>query len=209
MIFHRKQAGSTLLGLIIGLIIGLGIAVIVAMVMTKTSMPFLNKASRPDKIMDTPASQIADPNQPLYGNKPATKDANKAPPATPLTEEDKATADKPKPGEIDKPAPQPADAKAPDAKNAPKAATTKSDNTDDKFTYYLQAGAFREQADAENIKAKLALQGFEADISERISDNGSLYRVRLGPFNQLEAVDRVRSKLTESGIDVAVVRVAK
>jgi len=33
-----------------------------------------------------------------------------------------------------------------------------------------------------------------------------LHRVRMGPFNQVEAMNRVRSKLSENGIDVAVVR---
>jgi len=85
----------------------------------------------------------------------------------------------------------------------------KADNTDEKFTYFLQAGAFREQADAENTRARLALMGFSANIAERQSENGTLYRVRIGPFSQLETMNRMRGKLTDNGVDVAVVRVAK
>jgi len=33
-----------------------------------------------------------------------------------------------------------------------------------------------------------------------------LHRVRLGPFNQVEAVNKARAKLLDSGIDVAIVR---
>jgi cell division protein FtsN len=33
-----------------------------------------------------------------------------------------------------------------------------------------------------------------------------LHRVRLGPYTQVEAMNRVRSKLSENGVDVAVVR---
>ena len=58
---------------------------------------------------------------------------------------------------------------------------------DDKYVYYLQAGAFREMSDAENTRAKLALLGFEAAISDRTSDSGVLHRVRLGPYSQVEA----------------------
>jgi cell division protein FtsN len=87
---------------------------------------------------------------------------------------------------------------------APAAAA--ADANDDKFTYYLQAGAFREVADAENARAKLALLGFEANISDRATDTGVLHRVRLGPYNQVETMNKVRSKLSENGIDVAVVR---
>jgi cell division protein FtsN len=79
----------------------------------------------------------------------------------------------------------------------------------EKWIYFLQAGAFREAGDAENAKAKLALMGFEANITERPSDTGSLFRVRVGPFNQLEVMTRARSKLSDNGVDVAVVRTAR
>jgi cell division protein FtsN len=198
MIKHNKQqTGGTLLGLIIGLVVGLAIAVVVAVAITKSSLPFLNKMGRPDKAPELTAGQIADPNKPLYGNrgavKEAAKDFVKEPEVHPTVEENKLPADK-----------------APVAKSADvKPAVAKPDAADEKWISYLQAGAFREQADAENTKAKLALQGFEASISEKSSDNGPLYRVRLGPYNQLDAMNRVRGKLSDSGMDVAVVRIAK
>jgi cell division protein FtsN len=77
---------------------------------------------------------------------------------------------------------------------------------EDKYVYYLQAGAFRDMSDAEATRAKLALLGFEAAISDRSSDSGVLHRVRLGPFGQVEAVNKARAKLLDSGIDVAIVR---
>jgi len=77
---------------------------------------------------------------------------------------------------------------------------------DDKYIYYLQAGAFREISDAEATRAKLALLGFEAAISDRNSDSGVLHRVRLGPFNQVETMNKARAKLLDSGVDVAIVR---
>ena len=88
-------------------------------------------------------------------------------------------------------------------------ATAKTDSADDHWIYYLQIGAFREQAEAESARARLALQGFEAKVSERPSDNGSLYRVRIGSFSSLETMNRMRSKLSDSGISTAVVRSAK
>jgi cell division protein FtsN len=90
-----------------------------------------------------------------------------------------------------------------------KDASAKPDSAEDKWTYYLQVGAFRDQAEADSTKAKLALQGFEAQVSERPSENGVLYRVRVGPFNQVEAMNKVRSKMSDSGVDVAVVRIPK
>lgn len=219
--FINKQAGGTLLGLIFGLIIGLAIAVVVAMVITKSSLPFMNKVAKQDKAPELTAGQAADPNKALYGSNAAAKEAEKdfnAPSAVP------GAAPSPVPPNGVAAAPQapagptsatPATAPAASAKAASSPAASaataaaKPDNADDKWTYFLQAGAFRDQADAENSKAKLALAGFEASISDKGADANGLYRVRIGPFNQLEAMNRVRGKLSDNGIDVAVVRVAK
>jgi cell division protein FtsN len=53
------------------------------------------------------------------------------------------------------------------------------------------------------------LLGFEATVSDRTNDNVVLHRVRMGPFTQVEAMNKVRGKLSENGIDVAVVRQQK
>ncbi|RJG07525.1 SPOR domain-containing protein [Noviherbaspirillum cavernae] len=213
----NKQRGGTILGIIIGLIIGLGIALAVAMAITKSPMPFTNKVARQEKAGPT-ASQSADPNKPLYGKaaKAAPREIKEAdsseqpapavekkPEVKPATAE-AAAGDKPKKAEI-----KTADVKATEAKDPIKEIAIKSESADDKWAYYLQAGAFRESTDAENARAKLALMGVEARVSERQSENGILYRVRVGPFVQLEAVNRVRGKLSDNGVDAAVVRIAK
>jgi len=77
------------------------------------------------------------------------------------------------------------------------------------FTYYLQAGAFREINDADATKAKLALMGVAATIAERKSELGTLYRVRVGPFSDIEAMNRARVRLSDNGVDAAVVKVPK
>ena len=77
------------------------------------------------------------------------------------------------------------------------------------FTYYLQAGAFREINDAEATKAKLALMGVATTIAERKSELGTLYRVRVGPFSEIEAMNRARLRLSDNGVDAAVVKVPK
>ena len=72
--------------------------------------------------------------------------------------------------------------------------------------YYLQAGSYRDLSDAESTRAKLALLGFEAAISDHSSDSGVLHRVRLGPYKQVESMNKARAKLQGSGVDVAIVR---
>lgn len=216
---RAAQQGSTLLGIIIGLVVGLAIAVVVALVITKGSSPFTNKLGKSDKPNESASAPLADPNKPLYGNRDAAKEASKefarddAPAATPAP----APAASPTPVATPttaatdpnkaKPSPTP-NPTAPAATAAPATAAVSPtpSNPEDKWIYYLQAGAFRDQADAEKTRANLALLGFEAAVSERNNDNGVLYRVRIGPFNQVDTMNRARAKLSENGIDVSVVR---
>lgn len=219
----RQQQGNTLVGIVIGLVIGLVIAVVVALMITKGQTPFTDKAPKNGKPADEASGQIADPNKPMYGNKDAVKKANsefernavKPPPADELQKvvdniqaQGKApakapAAPAPAPAATSPGAPPPVNSAAPPAQAA---APTPALPGEDKFVYYLQAGAFREVGDAENTRAKLALLGFEATVSDRDTDSGVLHRVRMGPFTQVEAMNKVRAKLSENGIDVAVVR---
>ena len=220
----QRQQGSTLTGMIIGLVIGLSIAIAVAMLITKSSTPFTNKGGKSDKA-DLPLTQLQDPNKPLYSNRDAAKDAAKD--FVKDGNADNKAADKAATGDapaVAAPAVTVAPAKPAEAKQDIKvvidkamadksgdkpADAAKTDGTDDKYIYFLQAGAFKEQADAESAKAKLALIGFEAKVTEKRSDTGTMYRVRIGPFNQVETMNRMRSKLSENSVDVAVVRTVK
>ena len=221
---QRRQRGSTLTGIIIGLIIGLGIAVGVALMITKGASPFTERSNKMGRPADLEPSQATDPNKPLYGNRDAARDANRAiaeraapaaapsaapsaparAPSAPADSDPLGAAiagmqEQPKIASV---TPQPA---APVNTAAPAAAGSAAAVTDG-YIYYLQAGAFREMADAENTRAKLALLGFEAAITDRTTDSGVLHRVRVGPYNQVEAVNKARAKLLDSGIDVAIVR---
>lgn len=217
LVFSRRasrQRGNTLTGVIIGLIVGLAIAVAVALLITKGATPFTDKSGKLGKMTEPTAGQVADPNKPLYGNKAAAIQANKEiiaktrPADDPLGE---AVAAMEKPAAT--PAPAPAAAPAapvavPGAQNVqpvpPAGALAGSGEA--AVIYYLQAGAFREMDDAENTRAKLALLGLEANISEKANESGVLHRVRIGPFAQVEAMNKARAKLIDAGIDVAIVK---
>lgn len=190
------QSGNTLLGVVIGLVIGLTIAVVVALLITKTSTPFTNKNGKTDKA-DAPVTQMQDPNKPLYGNKDATKEVAKE--FVKATDSSKAAVTSEAKPEIKAEVKPPA---LPVEKQV-------ADTAEEKYIYFLQTGAFRELADAESARAKLALIGFEARVSEKPSDTGNLYRVRIGPFNQLETMNQMRRKLSENSVDVALVRTTK
>jgi len=69
-----------------------------------------------------------------------------------------------------------------------------------KDVYYVQAGSFQNMDDAEKLKAKLALSGFEASTQTvNIPDKGVWHRVRLGPYNSSEAGKTIAA-LKQSGI---------
>jgi cell division protein FtsN len=209
-----RQRGSTLTGLIIGLVVGLGIAVAVALTITKGASPFTEKTAKAGRPADPAPGQALDPNKPMYASRDAVREANKE-----VTE--KAAARTVKPADAAPTAAQSdplgqaiasMEAKPSAARDnhplatavAPPAAAPAAGAGE--YVYYLQAGAFRDMTDAEATRAKLALLGFEAAISDRNSDSGVLHRVRLGPYNQVESMNKARARLLDSGVDVAIVR---
>jgi len=56
------------------------------------------------------------------------------------------------------------------------------------------------------MKAKLALIGFEAKVLTAEVNGQTMYRVRIGPYAQLDSMNRARARLAENGIEASVVR---
>ena len=75
------------------------------------------------------------------------------------------------------------------------------------MTYLIQVGAFKAAEDADQMKARMAILGFEAAVSETQREGVTLFRVRLGPYPSIDELNRVRSRVSESGIESSVVRV--
>jgi cell division protein FtsN len=84
-----------------------------------------------------------------------------------------------------------------------------SNDANDPFDYVVQAGAYRSNTEADSQKAKLALLGLDARVSERDQAGRVVYRVRLGPFSDKGAAERVRAQLESNGIDNTLVRVQR
>ena len=79
----------------------------------------------------------------------------------------------------------------------------------DPFSYFVQAGAFRSQDDAEAQRAKLAMLGIDSAITEREQSGRTVYRVRVGPFNQKALADLTQEQLQVNGVEAALVRVQR
>lgn len=227
----RVQAGGTILGFLAGLVIGLVVAVVVAIFITRAPVPFVNKAGNKnsDRVIEPKAgAPLPDPNQSLNSKSKPSPGADKA-------SADKSGDHAPKPadaggsvlgnvfnngqqaGQAAPPAPAPTAPSAspakPAAPGAPVTASTPAgttpstpDNPEDKTTYIIQAGAFRVQEDAEAMKAKLALAGYEARILTADVSGQPLYRVRLTPYKVLDDVNKAKAKLAENGIESTVIR---
>jgi len=199
-----NQRGGTLLGFIIGLVLGLGIALGVAVYVTKVPVPFMNKSQSRTAEQDAAEAKKNkdwDPNAPLYGKnpaKPAVVDTPADPQATPATPPAPAV---PVPAVVDPKAAKP-DAKADPLGDLAKAKA-------DPFNYFIQTGAFRTEDDAQAQRAKLALGGMDAKITEREQSGRMVYRVRVGPFEKRDDADKVKDKLEAGGYETVIVRIQK
>jgi cell division protein FtsN len=230
----NQQRGGTLVGFIMGLVVGMTVALGVAVYVTKVPIPFMNKGmtrSAEQDAAEEKKNKDWDPNAPLYGKNPA-KAADKAD-AAPETPKPEVKADvKPvaKPVELKPDAavkvdpksadplgdlakakadlkvaePKPVEAKPADAKSAPAPMPVAADP----FIYFVQAGAYRTPEEADAQRAKMSLLALDAKVSERDQGGRTVYRVRVGPLDKVEA-ERVRAKLEAAHLDSAMVRVQR
>ena len=184
---NLSQRGTTFVGILIGLVLGLAIALGVAWYINKLPNPFRDRPP-------VPSAPKFDP-VPLKPAPPEeTKDGGKesAPGKSDAVEKDK---------------PKDAPAKNEKADKADKG-DAGAEKKAGKETYFIQTGSFQNQADADNLKARLALLGLEAAVQTRsLPDKGVWYRVRLGPYSNVDELNTIRGALTQNNIDTVMVRV--
>jgi len=73
--------------------------------------------------------------------------------------------------------------------------------------YVLQAGSYRNESDAERVRAQLALQGVDAKVQRVAVDADVWHRVRIGPISNLDELNKVRRQLQAAEVDALVIRV--
>lgn len=206
------QKGGFGVGLIVGLLIGLALALGVALYVTKVPVPFINKV--PQRTAEQDAAEAErnknwDPNAPL-GGKPAARAAAPAAagavPATPVAPA-KATA---LPATAAAALPAGSAARPAGAASVPAAAPPKTAKAgSDPLIYYAQAGAYTRSDDAEAQRAKLALLGLDAKVTERDQSGRTIFRVRTGPFDTRAQAEAVLEKLQAAGVESSLVRVER
>lgn len=175
-----RRGGSTFLGILIGLVLGLFIALGVAWYINKLPSPWSTK---------WPAPKTAPP--PYAARETPAPRASAPQPAAPAAER-----------------PAPAASEVPARDSADPAAAKKESTLAGRETFFLQTGSFQSAPEADNLKARLALLGLEATIQQRtLPDKGVWHRVRVGPYTDVEELNRVRDVLKQNNIDVALVKV--
>jgi len=174
------SSGSFLIGLFFGFLLGLGIAAGVAIYFFKTPIPFADRPKPQEK--------------PLAADQKAAEASKSA-----------KSEDKPR---FDFYTILPGREQSVTERQLRDAAKQPSKPGAPKESYFLQAGSFPNPADADGLKAKLALMGMEANVEPAsIAGKGTWYRVRLGPYTRVDEINRIRQQLTQNGIEVSLVKV--
>jgi cell division protein FtsN len=184
---RKRSEGNFLAGMGVGVLVGLAVSLAIAFYLNKTPVPFLTaKAKQSEK--DAAAGKapaIAGLPQGAVAAAPAEKprfDFYKILPGQEEPVSERELRDRMKSGRGQQDGP--------------------------KDVYFIQAGSFQNPADADNQKARLAILGFESSVEPaNLPDKGTWYRVRLGPYNKLDEINRIRQSLAQNNIDASLVKV--
>jgi len=190
---RRRAEGGFLFGMFVGVMIGLAVSLAIAFYLNRTQIPFIAgaKPQAPEKNGKAPAKPPAiaglpqgSPTPPPSGEKPKF-DFYKILPGQEEQVTEREVRERLR--------------SARSQQGQPEAV---------KDAYFIQAGSFQNPADADNQKARLAILGFESSVEPaNLPDKGTWYRVRLGPFNKIEDINRIRQALAQNGIDASLVKV--
>ncbi|MDD2833326.1 MAG: SPOR domain-containing protein [Methylotenera sp.] len=190
----KTSKGSPFLsGLLVGFLLGVGASLAVVMYIKGVDSPFAENTSNKKPL----AERIVENNKQAAANKAA--EANVIEPDNRVDDADDKTrfdfytilpGSERKVNTIDHPRDN---AKSPSAVQ---------------YDYYLQVGAFQTGEEADNMKAKLALQGFEAVVQTAdIPNKGIWHRVRVGPLNDLDQINKAKTDLLGSGFKADLIKI--
>ena len=181
---HKKSAGGTLIGMFICLVLGVCIAAGVVWYINKAPLPFNQNVQNGD-------------------TRPASATTSQEPKALPGKPGDPAMEKRFQfydilPGKADA-VPEKAATTTPADK--PESKPEAKAGKESRSPLFLQAGSFSNAEDADNQKVKLAFMGIESTVQQVMIEDRTWYRVRIGPYFQLEELNKTRASLAKSGIE--------
>jgi len=182
---RKRSAGGFLFGLFTGVVIGLAVSLVIAFYLNRSPVPFITA-------------------------KPKPADAGKAPAVAGLPQTATAPTNAPEKPKFDfyKILPG-AEEPVTERELRERMRASKAGQQDvSKDVYFIQAGSFQNPADADNQKARLAILGFESSVEPaNLPDKGTWYRVRMGPYQKLDEINRIRQSLAQNGIEANLVKI--
>jgi cell division protein FtsN len=223
-----RSGGSLIAGILIGLLLGLAIALSVAWYINKMPSPFVSRNAPSSTAPATPLGTVETPPAApaagavagntdngnsgntsgksrfdFYQILPGNQEA--APPPAPQQQAAQRHPVQQQPVQSMQPQPTRPAQQQP---VQPVTQTTSVHSTQGQF--YLQAGSFKGEPEADNLKARLALLGIEADVqTAAVPNQGVMHRVRIGPYSSAEDANHARAQLSQNGIPTTVVKVAQ
>ena len=186
---NSRKGSPFLTGLLVGLLLGVGLSLWLTMYIKGTDNPFADKKSM-------------QPNSEMLSEKlPKQKMATES--ALPKEESAEETVEAKPDNQFDFYTILPeTESTVTEQEVKDSALTIKKDS------YFLQVGAFQEETDANNMKAELALQGFEAVIqTATIPEKGVWHRVRVGPLSDINQINKIRGDLTVNGFNTDLIKI--
>jgi cell division protein FtsN len=178
----KSEQGNIFLGILFGLVIGLGIALAAAYFIQKN--PPTEKAN-----VRTPQLSVVPKVNADGTTTNELRDPNLPLQSKPKTSEGSAENQN-SPSPVSEPA-----TPVPEVKTS--------------VIYWIQVGAYSERAYAESQKAQLAFQGLQSKIFEQKTDTQSTWRVRIGPYAELQDLNDDKNKLDNANISYSVIKANK
>ena len=203
---ERPSGGGAFKGILYGLMLGLVIAAAVAWWFNRMPSPFVDKTGA--------ASPAA--TKPPSGSNASSADTAVPPPA-PVNAQGENGQPIVLPGKPGDPMPEKrfqfpdllsgkTDGTAPATKTVTEDSAKTVTQPEVLSGFYLMAGSFQKQSDAEAQKANLALQGYDASIQKAVIGEKVWFRVKIGPFKRQDDANRARNELKEAGFDAVPAR---
>ncbi|MDR1889724.1 MAG: SPOR domain-containing protein [Zoogloeaceae bacterium] len=181
----QYSRGGTLVGMFVGLVLGVVIAAGVVWYMNNTPVPFVDKVTHVEN-----ANGRADQQPVSLPGKPGD----------PVPDDKRFQFYDILPGRTE----AVPGGGTPPASNATPASTPAAQTTPGN-PHYLQAGSFSNPQEADNLKATLAMSGYEANVQQVMVQDKTFYRLRLGPYSSTGEVSRVRAELAKSGVETILI----
>jgi len=184
---RKRSGGGFLFGLFVGVVIGLAVSLMIAFYLNRSPVPFITAKAKPPE-----------------------KDAGKSPAIAGLPQTATAPATAPEKPKFDFYKILPGTEEPVTERELRERLRASKGGQQDvsKDVYFIQAGSFQNPADADNQKARLAILGFESSVEPaNLPDKGTWYRVRMGPYQKLDEINRIRQSLAQSGIEASLVKI--